>query len=280
MENFLIKKFIQSALAEDIGKGDLTTLSTLPLNLNVDAYCIVKEDCVIAGIELADLICKEVDTEFVNTWDYKDGDKVIANTTIGIIKGKLHSVLKIERLILNFMQRMSGIASKTATLVELISKYNVIILDTRKTTPNNRIFEKWAVKIGGGENHRFGLDDTILIKDNHIQAAGGIKNAIENCEKYKIENQIEVPIIVEIKNLQEFKIALSYPFIDRILIDNFMPNEIYQLVKINNNHKKLEVSGNINISNIIEYAQTGIDYISMGNLTHHISSIDISLKIK
>ena len=280
MENFLIKKFIQSALAEDIGKGDLTTLSTLPLNLNVDAYCIVKEDCVIAGIELADLICKEVDTEFANQWDYKDGDKVIANTTIGIIKGKLHSVLKIERLVLNFMQRMSGIASKTATLVELISKYNVIILDTRKTTPNNRIFEKWAVKIGGGENHRFGLDDTILIKDNHIQAAGGIKNAIENCEKYKIENQIEVPIIVEIKNLQEFKIALSYPFIDRILIDNFMPNEIYQLVKINNNHKKLEVSGNINISNIIEYAQTGIDYISMGNLTHHISSIDISLKIK
>ena len=280
MENFLIKKFIQSALAEDIGKGDLTTLSTLPLNLNVDAYCIVKEDCVIAGIELADLICKEVDTEFVNTWDYKDGDTVIANTTIGIIKGKLHSVLKIERLVLNFMQRMSGIASKTATLVELISKYNVIILDTRKTTPNNRIFEKWAVKIGGGENHRFGLDDTILIKDNHIQAAGGIKNAIENCEKYKIENKIEVPIIVEIKNMQEFKIALSYPFIDRILIDNFMPNEIYQLVKINNNHKKLEVSGNINISNIIEYAQTGIDYISMGNLTHHISSIDISLKIK
>lgn len=275
-----LDQFIKSALEEDVYKGDLTTLATIPAIQKGKADCIVKEDCIIAGVELAISICNEINDELVCTFNYKDGDFVKAGETIGTITGSIHAILKAERLLLNCMQRMSAIASKTKLYADLVKPFNVLILDTRKTTPNFRICEKWAVLIGGGVNHRFGLYDAILIKDNHIEASGGIKNALVNCELYIMENNLEVPVIVEVKNLEEFKMAVDFNFVDRILIDNFLPESIHEIIECNNKRKKIEASGGINMSNITEFAKTGVDYISIGDLTHHVSSIDISLKIK
>jgi nicotinate-nucleotide pyrophosphorylase (carboxylating) len=239
----------------------------------------VKEDCMIAGIELAGMICKHLDPNLAVNFNVLDGDQVYATNAIGNIQGSIHSILKLERLLLNCLQRMSAIATKTNKFVKLIDPYYVKILDTRKTTPNFRVCEKWAVKIGGGVNHRIGLYDQILIKDNHIQAAGGIKNAIEACVKYVALNNLKAPIIVEVKNLEEFNIAKQYDMIDRILIDNFKPIEIIELLKHNSTHKIIEASGGINESNIVAYAKTGINYVSLGDLTHHVNAVDISLKI-
>jgi nicotinate-nucleotide pyrophosphorylase (carboxylating) len=177
------------------------------------------------------------------------------------------------------MQRMSGIATKTNYFAKLIAPFNVKLLDTRKTTPNFRVCEKWAVKIGGGVNHRFGLYDQVLIKDNHIKAAGDIKNAVESCEKYINNNHLKIPVVVEVKNIEEFNSIKVYEIIDRILVDNLKPIEIIELLKHNTTNKIIEASGGINGSNIIDYAKTGIDYVSLGDLTHHVNSIDISLKI-
>jgi len=275
----VINKFIDLALAEDIGTGDITTLATIPASQIGEAICYVKEDCIIAGIELATMICKKVDSDLKVNFTVKDGDWVKSITAIGEIKGSIHAILKLERLLLNCMQRMSAIATKTNYFSKLIAPFNVKILDTRKTTPNFRICEKWAVVIGGGVNHRIGLYDQILIKDNHIKAAGGIKNAIETCVQYLTTNNLKVPVIVEIKNEEEFNIAKQYDVVDRILVDNFKPNEIVALLKHNTTHKSIEASGGINASNIVEYAKTGINFVSLGDLTHHVNSVDISLKI-
>ena len=274
-----IKKLIALALHEDIGSGDITTLATIPHEQKGEAKCYVKEDCIIAGVELAKIICYEVDPSLTIDFIVKDGDFVKAIYCIGTINGSLHSILKLERLLLNCMQRMSGIASKTNYFVQIAQKNNVKILDTRKTTPNFRILEKWAVKIGGGFNHRFGLYDEILIKDNHIKAAGGIENAIKACENYLLYNKLTIPVVVEVKNTAEFMVAKKSTIVSRILIDNFKPENIYEIVQLNNGQKIIEASGNINEKNITAYAQTGIDYISIGSLTHHVESIDISLKI-
>jgi len=274
-----INLFIQQALAEDIGNGDITTLATVSMEQKGEAICYVKEDCIIAGIELASMICKQVDPNLVVNFNVLDGDQVYATNAIGKIQGSIHSILKLERLLLNCMQRMSAIATKTNKFVKLIELYHVKVLDTRKTTPNFRVCEKWAVKIGGGVNHRIGLYDQILIKDNHIQAAGGIKNAIDVCIKYVVSNNLKTPIIVEVKNLEEFNIAKQYDMIDRILIDNFKPIDIIELLKHNSTHKVIEASGGINESNIVDYAKTGINYVSLGDLTHHVNAVDISLKI-
>ncbi len=275
-----IQQFIQLALAEDIDTGDITTLATIHPDQMGTAYCIVKQDCIIAGIELASLICNEISNQIICKFECKDGDFIKANQTIGIITGPIHAILKGERLLLNCMQRMSAIATKTNFFVNLVKEDKVQILDTRKTTPNFRVCEKWAVKIGGGTNHRFGLYDAILIKDNHIEAAGGIDNALIKCEQYIKANALKVPVIVEVKNLEEFKIAVEFEVVDRILIDNFLPEDIHEIISCNIGRKKIEASGGINASNIKEYASTGIDFISMGDLTHHVLSIDISLKIK
>jgi nicotinate-nucleotide pyrophosphorylase (carboxylating) len=275
----VINKFIDLALAEDIGTGDITTLATIPASQIGEAICYVKEDCIIAGIELATMICKKVDSDLKVNFTVKDGDWVKSITAIGEIKGSIHAILKLERLLLNCMQRMSAIATKTNYFSKLIAPFEVKIFDTRKTTPNFRICEKWAVVIGGGVNHRIGLYDQILIKDNHIKAAGGIKNAIETCVQYLITNNLKVPVIVEIKNEEEFNIAKQYDVVDRILVDNFKPNEIVALLKHNTTHKSIEASGGINASNIVEYAKTGINFVSLGDLTHHVNSVDISLKI-
>ena len=274
-----INLFIEQALAEDIGTGDFTTLATISENQMGEAICYVKEDCIIAGIELARLICNKVDASLKVDFNVSDGDQVNAIKAIGTIQGPIHSILKLERLMLNCMQRMSAIATKTHYLVQQIAPFNVKLLDTRKTTPNFRVCEKWAVKIGGGVNHRMGLYDQILIKDNHIQAAGGIQNAIQSCIEYVQTHHLKLPIIVEVKNLAEFTIAKEFEFIDRILIDNFKPNEISELLKNNTTNKMVEASGGINQSNIVEYATTGINYVSLGDVTHHVNAVDISLKI-
>ena len=275
-----IDRFIDAALEEDLGAGDLTSLSTIATGQKGTALCYIKEDCTIAGIELAEKICARVDSSLKVSFTVKDGDSITSIACIGEIRGSIHSILQLERLLLNCMQRMSAIATKTRRLVDLVAPYGVQLLDTRKTTPNFRVCEKWAVHIGGGVNHRFGLYDQMLIKDNHVQAAGGIQNAIQLCLKYRQQHNIQVPLIVEVKNLEEFIIAKEYKEIDRILIDNFKPDQIHPLIALNDTKKTIEASGGINATNMMEYAQTGIDFISMGDLTHHVESVDISLKIK
>ena len=274
-----IESFITNALFEDIGIGDITSLATINKDQTGEAVFYVKEDCIIAGIDLAKMICNQVDPLLSTSFNVSDGEFVNKNTSIGTIKGSIQSILKSERLLLNCMQRMSAIATKTNYFVHLIAPYNVKILDTRKTTPNFRVCEKWAVKIGGGVNHRFGLYDQVLIKDNHIKAAGNIKKAIESCSDYLKSNNLQIPVIVEVKNLEEFNSIKNYEIVDRILVDNFKPEAIIALLKHNTTHKTIEASGGINASNIVEYAKTGIDFVSLGDLTHHVNSIDISLKI-
>jgi nicotinate-nucleotide pyrophosphorylase (carboxylating) len=274
-----IDLFIINALSEDIGIGDITSLATINKEQTGEAVFYVKEECVIAGIDLAKMICNQVDPLLSTSFNVSDGEFVNKNTSIGTIKGSIQSILKSERLLLNCMQRMSAIATKTNFFVNLIAPYNVKILDTRKTTPNFRICEKWAVKIGGGFNHRFGLYDQVLIKDNHIKASGDIKKAIESCSDYLKSNNLQIPVIVEVKNLEEFNRIKNYEIVDRILVDNFKPEAIIALLKHNTTHKTIEASGGINASNIVEYAKTGIDFVSLGDLTHHVNSIDISLKI-
>jgi len=274
-----IDLFIINALSEDIGIGDITSLATINKEQTGEAVFYVKEECVIAGIDLAKMICNQVDPLLSTSFNVSDGEFVNKNTSIGTIKGSIQSILKSERLLLNCMQRMSAIATKTNYFVHLIAPYNVKILDTRKTTPNFRVCEKWAVKIGGGVNHRFGLYDQVLIKDNHIKAAGNIKKAIESCSDYLKSNNLQIPVIVEVKNLEEFNSIKNYEIVDRILVDNLKPEAIIALLKHNTTHKTIEASGGINASNIVEYAKTGIDFVSLGDLTHHVNSIDISLKI-
>ena len=274
-----IESFITNALFEDIGIGDITSLATINKDQTGEAVFYVKEDCIIAGIDLAKMICNQVDPLLSTSFNVSDGEFVNKNTSIGTIKGSIQSILKSERLLLNCMQRMSAIATKTNYFVHLIAPYNVKILDTRKTTPNFRICEKWAVKIGGGFNHRFGLYDQVLIKDNHIKASGDIKKAIESCSDYLKSKNLQIPVIVEVKNLEEFNSIKNYEIVDRILVDNLKPEAIIALLKHNTTHKTIEASGGINASNIVEYAKTGIDFVSLGDLTHHVNSIDISLKI-
>jgi nicotinate-nucleotide pyrophosphorylase (carboxylating) len=275
----VLNQFIENALAEDIGSGDITTMATIEEKQIGRAVFHVKEDCIIAGIELAIIICQKVDPLLQIKFNVQDGDNIEANNSIGSMEGYIHSILKTERLLLNCMQRMSAIATKTNYLATLIAPYNLQILDTRKTTPNFRICEKWAVRIGGGVNHRFGLYDQFLIKDNHIKAAGGIKNAIQTCISYKSKMNLTLPIVVEVSNIDEFNIAKEFKEVDRILIDNFKPDQIKNLLNLNTTKKIIEASGGINTSNIEEYTKTGINFVSLGDLTHHVSAVDISLKI-
>lgn len=276
----LLINFIDQAIKEDVGDGDLTTSAVVQNSLVATANFLVKEDCIIGGVELATIIFHRIDPKLSFTPLHSDGDSIKAGTELGTVSGDIASLLKAERLVLNAMQRMSGIASKTKILVDKAIPFGVTILDTRKTTPNFRICEKWAVAIGGGKNHRFALYDQILIKDNHIKIAGGIKNALDNVSNYLHINHLEVPVIVEVQNESEFAIATQYKEVTRILMDNFHPTEISVLVHKYSFTQKLEASGGINQDNIDSYLQSGIHYLSIGDLTHHIQSVDISLKIQ
>ena len=278
-ENLLIA-FVDNALQEDIGAGDMTTEAIVPIAEAGSANFLVKEDCVIAGLELVRIIFHRVDPYICFVPHHKDGDFIKAGTIAGRVSGNIQSLLKTERLVLNAMQRMSAIATKAQKLVQKAEPFGVTILDTRKTTPNFRICEKWAVAIGGGMNHRFALYDQILIKDNHIKVAGGIRQALENLAKYLESQKIKVPVVVEVKDESEFEIAIKCSLVNRILMDNFAPNEINTLIRKYSFSQKLEASGGIDDHNIDDYLQSGVHFLSIGDLTHHIQSIDISLKVQ
>ena len=275
-----LKQFIQQAIKEDIAQiGDITTLATIPKDQKGFAHFLVKEACVIAGVEMVTCIAQIVDADLKVEFAVQDGDPVILNQRIGQVEGRIHSILMAERLMLNCMQRMSGIATKVHHLKTMIAAYPAKILDTRKTTPNFRMAEKWAVRIGGGVNHRFGLYDMILIKDNHIKAAGGVTLALEATQQYCTKEKVHLPVVVEVKNQAELEEALEFDFVSRILLDNMTPATVEEMILINQQRKPLEVSGGIHQDNIVAYAATGVDFISIGDLTHHIESVDISLKI-
>jgi len=273
-----LKSFIKTILTEDIGKGDQTSLSCIDKNVSGKAKLICKENAILAGVEMISMICHYYDNNLKIDILKKDGEKILKNETILIIKGKAHSILSIERIILNCLQRMSGIATKTNRLVLMTQKYGTKLLDTRKTTPGIRFMEKWAVKIGGGENHRFGLYDAILIKDNHIDYCKGIINAVKKACDYVQKND-KMPIIVEVRNQKELTEIINLkPKIDRIILDNFNIKETSEAIKLVNGLFQLETSGNISEKNIEEYAKTGVNYISIGALTHSVKNVDMSLQ--
>lgn len=274
-----IKEIIIKAIKEDVGDGDHTTLATTDKNLTGKMQLIVKEKGVIAGIDLAQKILNIHDTEIIMKRFLSDGDIVKAGDIAFQIEGKVSSLLSIERTMLNFMQRMSGIATYTRFLAKKIECFKTKLLDTRKTTPLLRLIEKEAVRIGGGYNHRFGLYDMIMIKDNHIDFAGGIKNALLMTHNYLKTKNLNLEIVIEVRNLDDIMKVLEVGKVKRILLDNFDPKTLAKAVKIINNKLETEASGNINESNIVEYAKTGVDYISIGALTHHVRSLDLSLKV-
>jgi nicotinate-nucleotide pyrophosphorylase (carboxylating) len=273
-----IDQIIDNALKEDIGDGDHTSLACIPIYRRGRAKLIVKENGVIAGIEIAKKVFQKVDKDLYFNQILKDGDTVKKGDVAFTVEGSSISILSGERLALNFLQRMSGIATKTRKMVESIKGLSTILLDTRKTTPNFRLLEKMAVEIGGGKNHRFGLYDMIMIKDNHVDFAGGIENAINNVKKYLQENNKTLKIEIEVRNFDELQMVLTVGGVDRIMLDNFSPEDLKKAVDIIGGRFETEASGGINETNLKTYAETGVDFISVGSLTHHIKSLDLSLK--
>jgi|TARA_B110000116_G_scaffold31575_1_gene23799 nicotinate-nucleotide pyrophosphorylase (carboxylating) len=273
-----LKKFIKESLNEDLKDGDHTSLACIDINVINSAQLIIKEDGIIAGIKLAILIFGYVDKNLKIKTFLNDGDTVKKGDIALIVKGNSRSILLAERLVLNCMQEMSAIASKTRYICNLISTTSTKILDTRKTTPLNRMIQKWAVKIGGGYNHRYGLYDMIMIKDNHIDFSNGITNAIQKTKNYLINNNLKLDVIVETRNIHEVNEVLKEGGIKRILLDNFNFNDTKEAVRIIKNKFEIESSGGITEDNILEYAKCGVDYISLGSLTHTIKNFDLSLK--
>ncbi|HEX8514701.1 MAG TPA: carboxylating nicotinate-nucleotide diphosphorylase [Bacteroidia bacterium] len=276
--NFSIQKFISSALAEDIGDGDHTSLSCIPPDARGKARLLVKEAGILAGEELARHIFKTVDSSLKLTVFIKDGAEIKPGDVVLTVEGRSQSILVAERLVLNCMQRMSGIATKTSMLVKLCKGTKTKVIDTRKTTPNMRALEKWAVVIGGGANHRIGLYDMILIKDNHIDYAGGIRQAIEAANSYLKAKKKKLRIEVEARNIDEVKQILETGNVHRIMLDNFNYADIRKAVKLIGNKYETEASGGITEKTIAAYARCGVDFISVGALTHNIKSLDLSLK--
>jgi nicotinate-nucleotide pyrophosphorylase (carboxylating) len=273
-----LEEIVKQALAEDIGEGDHTSLATIPEKAIGKVQLIAKEDGILAGIEVAELVFKTVDQNIQIQKLASDGKFIRKGQQLMLLEGNARSLLTAERTALNFIQRMSGIATYTNKLVRQLDGFRTKLLDTRKTTPNNRIIEKMAVKIGGGHNHRYGLYDMILIKDNHVDFAGGIVNAIKSTKEYLKKNKKDLKIEIEVRNFLELHEVLDTGGIDRILFDNFSSNDLLTAVQITGRKIEKEASGNITLNNIREYAETGVDFISVGALTHQIKSLDMSLK--
>lgn len=273
-----LKKFIESAFAEDVGDGDHSSLACIPPTAANRAKLLVKDEGVIAGIELARQIFKMLDPSLEINLCLQDGDRINNGDIAFTVHGSSRSILTAERLVLNCMQRMSGIATKTASLKQLVAGTNVQLLDTRKTTPNFRLPEKWAVLIGGGTNHRIGLYDMIMLKDNHIDMAGGIRAAINRTKDYLRANKRELRIEIETRNLKEVQEVIDTGGVDIIMLDNMSPEEIRKALKLINGKFKTEASGGITEKTIKSVAQCGVDYISVGALTHSVKSLDMSLK--
>lgn len=276
--NFSIQQFISHSLNEDRGDGDHTSLSCIPASAKGKAHLLVKENGVLAGVELAVKIFKQVDKDLKVKVFINDGTAIKKGDIVLIVEGKAQSILLAERLVLNCMQRMSGIATATYKMVQLCKGTNTKVIDTRKTTPGIRGLEKWAVLLGGGANHRIGLYDMILIKDNHVDYAGGIKQAIEAANNYLKSNKKKLKIEIETRNLDEVQQVLNTGRVDRIMLDNFSPAEIKKAVKLIDGKYQTEASGGITEKTIAVYAKCGVDFISVGALTHSIKSLDLSLK--
>ena len=274
----LLDQSISIWLKEDIGDGDHTTFSTIPESTQGKATLIAKEEGIIAGIFATKKILNHFDHQLNEKIILPDGSVIRPGDQIMEISGKVRSILQTERLILNVLQRLSGIATQTHNYVQLLEGYKTRILDTRKTTPGFRMLEKEAVRLGGAINHRFGLFDMILIKDNHIDFAGGIAQAIHSARKYLQHYNKKMEIEVEARTLDDVKIILEVGDVDRILLDNFSPEQTKEAVKLINGAVITESSGGLTKDMIIEYAKCGVDYISVGALTHHIKSLDLSLK--
>ena len=274
-----INLFIDNAIKEDLNNIDHSSQASLTDRVIGKAVLEVKENCIIAGVELAEIIFKKYDSKINFKYLINDGDKINAGTKGFTVEGNTLSILAMERLVLNCIQRMSGIASLTNRYKKIISKTDCILLDTRKTTPNFRYPEKWAVLIGGGNNHRMGLYDALMIKDNHIDFGGGINLVLEKTKNYLLGLEKEYDVIVETRNLKEVEEVLNYNFVTRILLDNMGIDEIKKAISLIDNKKLIEASGNINESNILSIAKTGVNFISLGCLTHSAKPIDISLKV-
>lgn len=272
-----LKQFIKSALEEDIRDGDHSTLSTIPADLEQQAKLLVKQDCILAGVELAEIIFKTFDKNMKVEGFIKDGEPAKVGDIAFIVSGKAQSILQTERLVLNCMQRMSGIATLTHDWDSRLLGTKTKLLDTRKTTPNFRICEKWAVAIGGGTNHRYGLYDMIMLKDNHIDYNGSITNAVKMAKDYLKANKKKLKIEVETRNLQEVEEALKSG-VDRIMLDNMNVDDMKKAVKLINGKCETEASGGITREMLKEIASTGVTYISAGALTHSAENIDLSLK--
>ena len=274
-ENILVDKIIEQALLEDIGTGDITTESIIPSNLKAKGIIKTSDEGVVAGLDIARLVFQKLDSD--NTFQEKiiDGTKITQGKLLAEITGSARTILKGERVALNFLQRMSGIATITSKFCQEVKDFPVRIVDTRKTTPGLRILEKYAVRMGGGHNHRFGLYDAVLIKDNHIAAAGGIKSAVNSVRK-QISHTVKIE--VEVENLSQLQEALEMR-VDVIMLDNMNLNVMKKAVKTAKDKVLLEASGRVTLENVREIAQTGVDLISIGALTHSVKSLDISMEI-
>ncbi len=278
-KNFNFKKFVKQAFAEDVGSGDHTTIATLKKNKIGSMQLLVKQEGILAGVEAVRLIFKYVNPKIKFQLKIKDGIKVKVGNVAFVVTGPTDQLLTAERIVLNIMQRMSGIATYTNQLQHLCKGTNTKVIDTRKTTPLFRFFEKWAVVIGGGANHRYALYDMILIKDNHIDFAGGITEAIDAANLYLKKNKLKLKIEVECRSLRDVEKVIKHGKVQRIMLDNFSPVMVKQAVKLIGKKFETEASGGINEKNIRDYALAGVDFVSVGALTHQVKSLDLSLKV-
>lgn len=280
LSEITINSFIRLALAEDVGEGDHSSLSCVPKGDTSTAVLIAKADGIIAGISLAERIFLAVDESLQLKSNTLDGKQIKVGDVIMEITGNSRFILKAERLMLNCMQRMSGIATLTSEYVKAIEGTNAKVLDTRKTTPNFRPFEKWAVIIGGGQNHRYNLADMIMLKDNHIDCAGGIEKAVERVNQYKEGKNLSIGVEVETRNLEEVNQVLKTEGVQRVMLDNMSVKDMETAVNLIGDKMEIEASGGITLDTIREVAKTGVDFISVGALTHSYTSLDLSLVIK
>lgn len=275
----MLDQFIRASLTEDIQDGDHSSMACVPADARSSAMLLIKESGVLAGMEVAERICTIYDNSLVFKPLLQDGDHVQPGQIAFTIAGAARSILAIERLLLNCMQHMSGIATQTAAYVALIKGTNCTLLDTRKTTPGMRFLDKYAVKIGGGANHRFGLYDMIMLKDNHIDYAGGLAPALERTQHYLKEKQLQLKVEVEIRSFDELHELLQLPVTyDRIMLDNFTPTQLKEALQLIPAGIETEASGGITADTILAYAQTGVQFISVGALTHSVKALDMSLK--
>jgi nicotinate-nucleotide pyrophosphorylase (carboxylating) len=278
MENNNLENYFRIYLAEDLGDGDHSSLASIPSDASGKAVLKIKEKGVLAGIEVAKSLFAFVDGKLLMEIQINDGEQIIPGDIAFKLSGPQQSILKAERLVLNIMQRMSGIATSTRIYADRLAGLKTKILDTRKTTPGFRFFEKEAVRIGGGINHRMGLFDMIMLKDNHIDYAGGIQNAISRTREYLVRNALDLKVEIEARNIADIELILKTGGVDRIMLDNFTIEETARAVKIISGAIETESSGGITLETIRDYAECGVDFISVGALTHHVKSLDMSLK--